>query len=75
MGYRGRPHPQLTVDAAVFYNRYDRLRSLEPLIPGRIIERNGLNATTRGFEIESIFDVTRRVRFRGYYSFWEDDVV
>ena len=69
MGYRGRPHPQVTLDAAVFYNVYDQLRSLEPLSLGTIIERNGLNATSHGFEIESMFDVTSDVRLRGYYSF------
>jgi len=69
MGYRGRPHPQLTLDVAVFYNVYDQLRSLEPLTPGVIIERNSLNAESRGFEIESMFDVTPDVRLRGYYSF------
>lgn len=52
-GYRIRPHARVSLDAAVFTNRYDDLRSVEP--PARPGEPSVLanlqNASTSGFEL------------------------
>ncbi|CAN5793801.1 N/A [soil metagenome] len=52
-GYRIVPHPQLSVDGAVFFNDYDHLRSQEPRIETTptVVLDNQLNARTRGVEL------------------------
>jgi iron complex outermembrane receptor protein len=68
-GYRAHPHPRLSLDAAIFYNVYDRLRTLEFAGAGRVNILNGLNARTRGVELETSVDATSWMRVRGNYSF------
>lgn len=52
-GYRFRPHPRISLDAAAFVNRYGDLRSQElPAIAGQpIVLANMLNASTTGVEL------------------------
>jgi len=70
VGYRSQAVRRLTVDIATYYNRYDRIRSLE-LQPaaGGILILNNLNARTRGAEINATYDLGERLRFTAGYSF------
>ncbi|MDP3175930.1 MAG: TonB-dependent receptor [Phenylobacterium sp.] len=64
LGYRGRPHPRLSLSATIFYHDYERLRSTEPtpvtILPVRIA--NGLEGESWGLEIWSDFQATERWR-------------
>ena len=75
MGYRGQFGPQLTVDAAVFYNTYDKLVSNEPRVPAFVpyplsVERfdNGLKARVHGFEVSGNWQATPDWRLKAGYS-------
>jgi iron complex outermembrane receptor protein len=52
-GYRSRVGDRMSIDVAVFNNRYDDLRSQEfPAAPGQpVVLDNMLNATTKGIEL------------------------
>jgi iron complex outermembrane recepter protein len=81
LGYRAQPHPKLSLDIATFYNVYDRLRSFEPGLP--FVEAdplpvhlvipayygNLLRGETYGLEAAINFDITRRWKLHGSYSF------
>jgi iron complex outermembrane receptor protein len=81
LGYRAQPHGKLSLDVATFYNVYDRLTSLEPglpffetdpLPPHRVIPYyygNLLRGETYGLETAVNFDITRRWKVHGSYSF------
>src|SRR5918993_2720616 len=70
-GYRVRPHARVSIDAAVFTNRYDDLRSQELPAPGRpfTVLGNMLNAVTSGLETATTIQVldTWRVHAWGAY--------
>jgi iron complex outermembrane receptor protein len=75
-GYRAVPHERLSVDAAVFANRYDRLRSQEqPLSPGGpVVLGNTLNAVTRGIELSARLQVLEGWRLSGSYAYLDKDL-
>ena len=70
-GYRVRPHARVSVDAAVYTNRYDDLRSQELPAAGRpfTVLGNMLNAVTSGLETATTIQVldTWRVHAWGAY--------
>jgi iron complex outermembrane receptor protein len=69
-GYRILPHPRLSIDAAVYTNRYDDLRSQEfRITPSPIfVLDNQLNARTSGVEIASGVQVAPNWRLHGSYT-------
>ena len=80
LGYRVRAAQNLTVDAAVFYNSYDKLRSgtlgaptFSPTPSPHLIVPiqlgNGLEGETYGFEVAARWNVTPSWRLAGSYSF------
>ena len=81
IGYRVQASKALTVDAAAFYNSYDRLRSgtvgapslsVDPLPPHLNIPitlKNGINGATYGFEVAANWNVTPAWRVSGSYTF------
>lgn len=75
-GYRAVPLDRLSVDAAIFANRYDHLRSQEqPLTPGDpIVLANKLNAVTSGIELTARLQLTDGWRVAGSYAFLDKDL-
>jgi iron complex outermembrane receptor protein len=73
-GYRVRPTDYVSLDATVFGNRYDDLRSQEfPIAAGQpIVLGNGLNARTSGTELSASVSLTRWWQAHASYSYlWE----
>jgi iron complex outermembrane receptor protein len=75
-GYRILPHPRLTLDAAVFANDYDRLRSQDlTFTPAPLfVLGNGLNARTRGVEVAGSVQATADWRLHGSYTWFGRDL-
>ena len=72
LGYRVQPTDRLTLDATIFYNDYDRLRTLEPIRPGQVspsIVENNLFGETYGAEFSVIAQPMDAWRLEGGYSF------
>ena len=72
VGYRIQPADRLTFDLAVFYNHYDRLRTIEPLLTGPVSPSrlaNNLWGETYGAEISIIAQPIEAWRLEGGYSF------
>ncbi len=74
-GYRVRPHPRISLDAAAFVNRYNDLRSQElPGAPGQpIVLANMLNASTAGFELGARIHPTEGWRIQTSYAYLHRD--
>jgi iron complex outermembrane receptor protein len=69
-GYRIMPHPRLSLDAALFANRYDDLRSQErrpPPAPPIVLE-NQLNGRSSGLELAGTVQVAANWRMHGSYA-------
>ena len=74
LGYRLQPIEQLKLDLTAFYNDYDHLRTLEPILPGPVSPSrvaNKLFGETYGTEISATAQVTKRWRVQGSYSYLE----
>ena len=75
-GYRVLPHPRLSVDAAVFTNGYDHLRSQEfsgPPGPLFVLD-NQLNGRTAGVELAATVQAATNWRLRGSYAWLHQDL-
>jgi len=74
LGYRVQPIDQLKLDLTGFYNDYDDLRTVEPLLPGPVspsIVENKLFGETYGVELSATAQVTRQWRVQGSYSYFD----
>jgi iron complex outermembrane recepter protein len=81
LGYRIAPDPTLSFDLALFYNDYDRLRSIEPGTPGfeaspspahilvPVGPANLMNGHSYGVELAAQWQVVDGVRLHASYSF------
>lgn len=72
LGYRTQPHPQLTLDTALFYNDYDRLRSTErPFLPATTPTVRGslLRGETYGVEGIAAWQATEQWRLTASYTY------
>jgi len=69
LGYRVEPSSRVTASVATFYDRYDRLRSLEAGPPALLA--NGLKGESYGVELETTYQVRRGWRLNAGYSFLE----
>ena len=69
-GYRARLHPRVITDIAVFFNRYDSLRSQElRFTPApQVVLGNLLNADTHGIETAATVQATSAWRLHGSYT-------
>ena len=69
-GYRALPHPRVSVDAAIFTNRYNDLRSQElRLTPAPLfVLGNALNARTSGIELAGTVQLMENWRVHGSYA-------
>jgi len=75
LGYRMQPHPRLSLALALFYNDYDRLRTLEPdYIPGYLIVNNAGEGETYGVELWGEALLTDNWRFKAGYAYVEKDM-
>jgi iron complex outermembrane receptor protein len=86
LGYRTQATQSLTIDAALFYNSYDNLRSgmqgapslsTNPLPPHLLIPinlGNDISGATYGFEVAANWNVTPNWRLTGSYSFLITDL-
>lgn len=70
-GYRVMPHPRVSLDAAVFVNDYDNMRSQERQPSGLVILQNMLNARTGGIEVAGVVQAAPFWRVHGSYA-WLD---
>lgn len=70
-GYRLMPHPRVSLDAAVFVNDYDNLRSQERQPSGLVILQNMLNARTRGVELAGVVQVAPSWRMHASYAWFD----
>jgi iron complex outermembrane receptor protein len=50
VGYRGQPTAATSFSASAFVNRFDRLRSIEP-VPGGVVIGNGVRGHSQGVEL------------------------
>jgi iron complex outermembrane recepter protein len=69
-GYRARIGSQVLVSTAVFYNRYDDIRSVGPA-PGGTLPlqiQNNVEGHTHGLEIDSTYEVSPAWRLRAGYA-------
>jgi iron complex outermembrane receptor protein len=81
-GWRGELHPTLALDLSVYYNWYDRLRSIAPLplttADGFVVQpfevRNDLEGHAYGGTLAATWQPTRGVLFRGSYTLLEMEV-
>ena len=71
-GYRTRFGDRVSIDVALYNNRYDHLRSQEvPVPPIPILLMNMMNAVTRGIEIDSRAQIAPWWQVGGGYThFW-----
>ena len=70
LGVRRQPVSALSIDASTFLYRYDHLRSTEPPVggaPGTF--RNGLEASSHGFEVALMYQPAQRVFLKGSYRY------
>jgi iron complex outermembrane receptor protein len=74
-GYRARPLPLVVLDASVFTNRYDDLRSQElPSAAGQpIVLANMLNAVSAGLEVAATVQPLVRWRLHASYAYLHHD--
>ncbi|HXJ56597.1 MAG TPA: TonB-dependent receptor [Verrucomicrobiae bacterium] len=80
-GYRVQPDPRVSFDLAVFYNDYDRLRTVEPQgiaadpsLPGTpnvlsLYLQNRAEGETYGGELTAHWQMTEWWRWRGTYTY------
>ena len=68
LGWRARLHERFTVDTALFYNSYDRLRSTEPIIGGTRRDEKTYGETYGG-ELSLRWQVAAPWRLQGSYSY------
>lgn len=72
IGYRVQPLSHLSIDLTAFYNDYDDLRSIEPLVlapVGPAIAANGLQGETYGFEAAATIQAFDYWRLQSGYSY------
>ena len=67
-GYRVLPNRRLSIDAAVFANRYDSLRSQERQPSGLSVLANLMNARTSGVELSAVVQAAPFWRIHGNYA-------
>ena len=75
-GYRALPHPRLSLDAALFTNGYDHLRSQEFTgLPGPIfVLDNQLNGRTAGVELAATVQAAPNWRLHGSYAWLHEEL-
>ncbi|HLA83678.1 MAG TPA: TonB-dependent receptor plug domain-containing protein [Thermoguttaceae bacterium] len=73
-GIRRQPTEKLYWDLAVFFNRYDNLIGLYPLLPPPDVVSNVGFGDTYGYELVITYEVNPTWRLRGSHSFLVEDI-
>lgn len=75
LGYRVRPIDKLSLSAALFYNDYEDLRTVnfDPSAPPGLRFGNDQEAQTWGLELSGTFQATDWWRLRGGYTLLQED--
>ncbi|MEI6948075.1 TonB-dependent receptor plug domain-containing protein [Paraflavisolibacter sp. H34] len=75
LGYRIRPNAVSNFSAAVFYNRYRDVYSVEAL-PGTLTYQiqNGSEGASWGLELSGTYKLTNSWRLRGGYTYFDKDL-
>jgi iron complex outermembrane recepter protein len=75
LGYRVQPTPVVSLDTALFFNRYDELRTLRivPTVPAGVVD-NDAHGHTYGVELAAKWEPLDWWRIRGSYTFLEMDL-
>lgn len=74
LGWRSRPHREASLSLSLFYNRYDRIRSVEPGPPPfgiPVTYGNGVRGSSLGAELAGDLLVTEDWHLRGGYTFFK----
>jgi iron complex outermembrane receptor protein len=76
LGYRVRPLTSLSISAALFYNDYMDLRSLEPIgnSTNTYVIANGLQGHSWGVELSSTYQIRDWWRLRAGYTYLDTEV-
>lgn len=76
LGYRTELAERLGLSLSTFYNEYDKIRSVEPILgaPGQNIILNELEAKTYGVELALAWHPLDWWRLRGGYTFFKKDI-
>lgn len=76
LGYRTELAERLGLSLSAFYNDYDNIRSVEPILgaPGQNIILNELAAKTYGIELALAWQPLDWWRLRGGYTFFKKDI-
>ena len=77
LGYRVQPSSQLSLDLTGYYNRYDDLRTIEPIFPGPVSPArasNRMSGNTYGTEISATAQPLKQWRLQSGYSYWDADL-
>ena len=79
LGYRGRHFEKVQTSAVVFCHAYDDMNilKLRPGPPGLLQQsvENGYSSTIYGFELESRYDISKRLTLLGNYTFEALDIL
>ena len=68
IGYRSQPTPKASFSVSAYYNRYDRLRSVEPAGGDNFVLGNGVAGRAYGFELWGKYQVHERWRLSAGYN-------
>ena len=74
LGYRVQPINQLSLDLTGYYNHYDDLRTIEPILPGPVSPSRASNrifGDTYGTEISATAQPFKQWRLQSGYSYWQ----
>jgi iron complex outermembrane receptor protein len=77
IGYRVQPINQLKLDLTAYYNDYDHLRTIEPILPGPVSPSrvdNKLFGHTYGTEISATVQPFKQWRLQSGYTYWQADL-
>jgi len=77
VGYRVQPITAVRLDLTAYYNDYEDLRTVEPLLPGPVSPSrvsNKLSGDAYGTEISATAQVTKQWRLQSSYSYWQADL-
>jgi iron complex outermembrane receptor protein len=77
IGYRVQPINQLKLDLTAYYNDYDHLRTIEPILPGPVSPSrvdNKLFGHTYGTGISATAQPFKQWRLQSGYTYWQADL-
>jgi len=77
LGYRFKPADHLTFDTSLFHNKYERLRTFDPVTASPAITipfDNRMDGTASGLELAVQWQPHKRWRFSGAYTYFTLDL-